>query len=75
MRIEYGIQFNPEKTMIVIFNLDCERQIEDIQKDPAQVSFELAGKKIEIVDSMIVLGQVLSNNNNDLKNVSQLRIQ
>ena len=42
-----------------------ERQIEDIQKDPQQISFELAGKKIEIVDSMKVLGQILSNNNND----------
>jgi len=62
---EYGIQFNPDKTMIVIFNLDCIRKIEEIENDNSQISFELDGKTIEIVDSMKILGQILSNNNND----------
>ena len=62
---EYGIQFNPDKTLKVVFNLDCSRSIEDIKNDIWQGPFKLDGKQIDSVNSMKILGQVLSNDNTD----------
>jgi hypothetical protein len=28
---EYGIQFNPDKTTIMVFNTDCVRSIDEIE--------------------------------------------
>jgi len=68
---EYGIQFNPDKTLIVVFNLDCLRSIEDIKDDSWQGPFILDGKHINIVDSMKILGQILSNDNTDKSHLAK----
>jgi len=72
---EYGIQFNPDKTLIVVFNLDCLRSIEDIKDDSWQGPFILDGKHINIVDSMKILGQILSNDNTDKSHLAKRKMK
>ncbi len=72
---EYGIQFNPDKTMVLIFNLDVERTTEEIKSDTWQGPFVLAGKQIDIVDKVKILGQILTNDGKDVEHVAKRRAQ
>jgi hypothetical protein len=67
---KYGIQFNPDKTMIIIFNMDVSRSPELIIEDQWQ-ECTLSGKKISIVKTFKVLGQIISDDGKDVEHVAK----
>jgi len=66
---EYGIQFNPDKTTIV--NSSVKRNVEDMRADIWQGPFKLADKLIEVVETVKILGQILSNKDNDDEHINK----
>ncbi len=72
---EYGIQFNPDKTMVIVFNQSCDRSIEEIINDDWKGEFRLAGKTIEIVTKLKILGQILSDDGKDIEHVGKRKAQ
>jgi hypothetical protein len=68
---EYGIQFNPDKTTIMIFNADCIRSVDEINKDVWQGQFKLAGKIVDVTNSMKILGQILTSDGKDVEHFNK----
>ena len=65
---KYGIQFNPDKTMTIIFNMDVSRSLELILENQQQ-EYTLNGKKISFFKSFKVLGQIISDDGKDVEHV------
>ena len=68
---EYGIQFNPDKTTIVVFNLKVKRTVNEMRADVWQGPFILVGKTVEVVNSVKILSQIISNEHNDDEHISK----
>jgi len=71
---EYGIQFNPDKTTIMVFNTDCVRSIDEIEEDSWQGPFKLAEKTVEVTSTMKILGQILSSDGKDLEHINKRKL-
>jgi len=67
---KYGIQFNPFKTMIIIFNKDIERTPQEILDDQLKIN-TLNGEPIEVVKSFKVLGQIIMNDDLDCEHIAK----
>jgi len=67
---KYGIQFNPFKTMIIIFNKDIERTPQEILDDQLKIN-TLNGEPIEVVKSFKVLGQIITNDDQDCEHITK----
>jgi hypothetical protein len=68
---EYGIQFNPDKTTIVVFNLKVKRTVNEMRADVWQGPFILCGKTVEVANSVKILGQIISNDHQDDEHISK----
>jgi hypothetical protein len=68
---EYCIQFNPDKTTIVVFNLKVKRTVNEMRADVWQGPFILCGKTVEVVNSVKILGQIISNDHRDDEHISK----
>jgi len=66
----YGIQFNPEKTMIIVFNVDVIRTAEEIMNDSWQNN-TLNGMPIQVVNSIKILGQIISDDGLDVEHIEK----
>ena len=49
----------------IVFNSSVKRNVEDMRADIWQGPFKLADKVIEVVETVKILGQILSNKDND----------
>jgi hypothetical protein len=65
----YGIKFNPDKSILMIFNLDVQRSNSEILADFWQQDVQMDGNPIIRVYSVRILGYVLSC---DLKNTMHM---
>jgi hypothetical protein len=66
----HGIQFNPDKTSIEVLNVSVKRSVDDMRADVWQGPFKLGNKLIEVVDSVKILGQILSSKDNDEEHIN-----
>ena len=54
-----------------MFNSSVKRNVEDMRADIWQGPFKLADKVIEVVDTVKILGQILSNKDNDDEHINK----
>jgi hypothetical protein len=66
---KYGIKFNPEKTLVIVLNLNVTRSIYEIKSNTWQRPLVLDCKIIQIIKSMKVLGQILSDDDSDQEHI------
>lgn len=66
---KYGIKFNPEKTLVMVLNLDVTRSIDEIKSDTWQGPLVLDGKTIQLLKSMKILGQIISDDDLDQEHI------
>jgi hypothetical protein len=66
---QYGIKFNPDKSILMIFNLDVKRTNGEILNDLWQQDVHMDGNQINRVYSVRILGYILSC---DLKNAMHM---